>query len=85
MIETGPVIVRDDRKRRDVGPKPDPVSYTHLDVYKRQVLCEPRLIGKSYGRTFLDSLPPFARTRSIDDGRGFFAEPWPPPDPEPAA
>ena len=49
------------------------------------VLCDPRLIGKSYGRTFLDSLPPFARTRSIDDVRGFFAEPVTPPDPEPAA
>ena len=31
------------------------------------VLCDPRLIGKSYGRTFLDSLPPFARTRSLAD------------------
>ncbi|MFZ5635656.1 MAG: ATP-dependent DNA helicase [Pseudomonadota bacterium] len=37
------------------------------------VLCDPRLIGKSYGRTFLDSLPPFARTRSLDDVRAFFA------------
>lgn len=36
------------------------------------VLCDPRLIGKSYGRTFLDSLPPFARTRSVDDVRAFF-------------
>ncbi|MBL8263581.1 MAG: ATP-dependent DNA helicase [Xanthomonadaceae bacterium] len=39
------------------------------------VLCDPRLVGKSYGRTFLDSLPPFARTRSIEDVRAFFAEP----------
>ncbi|HEY1136013.1 MAG TPA: ATP-dependent DNA helicase [Xanthomonadaceae bacterium] len=39
------------------------------------VLCDPRLIGKSYGRTFLDSLPPFARTRSLDDVRAFFATP----------
>ncbi|MFD0725981.1 ATP-dependent DNA helicase [Lysobacter brunescens] len=39
------------------------------------VLCDPRLIGKSYGRTFLDSLPPFARTRSLDDVRAFFAPP----------
>jgi ATP-dependent DNA helicase DinG len=38
------------------------------------VLCDPRLIGKSYGRTFLDSLPPFARTRSLDDVRAFFAD-----------
>jgi ATP-dependent DNA helicase DinG len=39
------------------------------------VLCDPRLIGKSYGRVFLDSLPPFSRTRSLDDVRAFFAEP----------
>lgn len=39
------------------------------------VLCDPRLIGKSYGRTFLDSLPPFARTRSLDDVRAFFHRP----------
>lgn len=38
------------------------------------VLCDPRLIGKSYGRTFLDSLPPFARTRSLDDVRAFFGQ-----------
>lgn len=48
------------------------------------VLCDPRLIGKSYGRVFLDSLPPFARTRSIDDVRGFFAEPAT-TDPDPAS
>jgi Rad3-related DNA helicases len=46
------------------------------------VLCDPRLIGKSYGRTFLDSLPPFARTRSLEDVRAFFANPA---DPEPAS
>jgi ATP-dependent DNA helicase DinG len=39
------------------------------------VLCDPRLIGKSYGRTFLDSLPPFARTRSLDEVRAFFSSP----------
>lgn len=37
------------------------------------VLCDPRLIGKSYGRTFLDSLPPFARTRSLADVQAFFS------------
>ena len=41
------------------------------------VLCDPRLIGKSYGRTFLDSLPPFARTRSLEDVRAFFGAPSP--------
>lgn len=42
------------------------------------VLCDPRLIGKSYGRTFLDSLPPFARARSLADVQAFFAEATPP-------
>jgi ATP-dependent DNA helicase DinG len=46
------------------------------------VLCDPRLIGKSYGRVFLDSLPPFSRTRALDDVRAFFAEPA---GPEPAS
>ena len=36
------------------------------------VLCDPRLVGKSYGRIFLDSLPPFSRTRSLEEVRGFF-------------
>ena len=34
------------------------------------VLCDPRLLGKSYGQLFLDSLPPLPRTRGIDDVRG---------------
>ncbi|WP_454829445.1 ATP-dependent DNA helicase [Pseudoxanthomonas wuyuanensis] len=37
------------------------------------VLCDPRLTGKSYGRVFLDSLPPFARTRQVEDVQAFFA------------
>jgi ATP-dependent DNA helicase DinG len=37
------------------------------------VLCDPRLLGKSYGRLFLDSLPPMPRTRAIADVQGFFA------------
>ncbi|KAF1720350.1 ATP-dependent DNA helicase [Pseudoxanthomonas wuyuanensis] len=37
------------------------------------VLCDPRLSGKSYGRVFLDSLPPFARTRRVEDVQAFFA------------
>ncbi|MEP6633879.1 MAG: ATP-dependent DNA helicase, partial [Luteimonas sp.] len=36
------------------------------------VLCDPRLIGKGYGRLFLDSLPPFSRTREIADVEAFF-------------
>ena len=37
------------------------------------VLCDPRLVTKSYGRLFLDSLPPFPRTRVLDDVQDFFA------------
>jgi ATP-dependent DNA helicase DinG len=36
------------------------------------VLCDPRLTGKPYGRVFLDSLPPFARTRRVQDVQTFF-------------
>jgi ATP-dependent DNA helicase DinG len=37
------------------------------------VLCDPRLLGKSYGRVFFDSLPPLPRTREIADVHAFFA------------
>ncbi len=37
------------------------------------VLCDPRLTGKSYGRTFLDSLPPLPRTRDLAEVEAFFA------------
>lgn len=37
------------------------------------VLCDPRLLSKSYGRVFLDSLPPFRRTRMLSDVQAFFA------------
>ena len=43
------------------------------------VLCDPRLVGKSYGRLFLDSLPPFPRTRRIEDVEQFFATQSPAP------
>ncbi|CAN5227127.1 ATP-dependent DNA helicase [soil metagenome] len=36
------------------------------------VLCDPRLTSKGYGRVFIDSLPPFPRTRSLADVRRFF-------------
>lgn len=36
------------------------------------VLCDPRLIGKGYGRLFLDSLPPLPRTRNLSDVQRFF-------------
>ena len=37
------------------------------------VLCDPRLVGKSYGRVFMDSLPPLPRTRQLEDVEAFFA------------
>jgi len=37
------------------------------------VVCDPRLLGSGYGHAFLDSLPPMARTRELDDVRAFFA------------
>ena len=36
------------------------------------VLCDPRLLKKGYGQTFLDAMPPFARTRDLDQVLGFF-------------
>jgi ATP-dependent DNA helicase DinG len=38
------------------------------------VVCDPRLLrrDKSYGRIFLDAMPPFARTRELDDVLAFF-------------
>jgi ATP-dependent DNA helicase DinG len=47
------------------------------------VLCDPRLVGKSYGRLFLDSLPPMPRTRVLADVQAFFA-PESPAAPMPA-
>lgn len=37
------------------------------------VVCDPRLLGKSYGHAFLDSLPPMARTRELEVVRDFFS------------
>jgi ATP-dependent DNA helicase DinG len=36
------------------------------------VLCDPRLLRRGYGRTFLDAMPPFARTRELDRVLDFF-------------
>jgi ATP-dependent DNA helicase DinG len=45
------------------------------DVTDRGVLviCDPRLSGKSYGRSFLNSLPPMRRSRDIAELARFFA------------
>ncbi|MFC5577298.1 ATP-dependent DNA helicase [Lysobacter niabensis] len=37
------------------------------------VLCDPRLMSKSYGKVFLDSLPPLPKTRRLEDVTAFFA------------
>ena len=42
------------------------------------VLCDPRLLSRGYGRVFLDSLPPFRRTRELGDVQAFFARQWAP-------
>ena len=45
------------------------------DVNDRGVLmvCDPRLLKKSYGQMFLDSVPAMKRSRDIEDVRQFFA------------
>lgn len=37
------------------------------------VICDPRLISKPYGRRVWQSLPPFRRTRNVDDVAAFFS------------
>ncbi|WP_293716210.1 ATP-dependent DNA helicase [Stenotrophomonas sp. UBA7606] len=48
------------------------------------VLCDPRLLSRGYGRVFLDSLPPFRRTRELADVQAFFARQWAPEHGPPA-
>ena len=44
------------------------------DVTDRGVLvmCDPRMLKKGYGQTFLDAMPAFARTRDIEQVQAFF-------------
>ena len=37
------------------------------------VICDPRLVGKPYGRRIWQALPPFRRTRALADVEAFFA------------
>lgn len=37
------------------------------------MICDPRLIGKPYGRRIWQSLPPFKRTRELNDVSAFFS------------
>jgi ATP-dependent DNA helicase DinG len=39
------------------------------------MICDPRLIGKPYGKAIWRSLPPMRRTRVIADVEAFFALP----------
>ena len=36
------------------------------------MLCDPRLVSKSYGRQILKSLPPMKLTRDLAEAQGFF-------------
>ena len=36
------------------------------------MVCDPRLLKRSYGQLFLDSVPPMKRTRVIEDVQDFF-------------
>jgi ATP-dependent DNA helicase DinG len=36
------------------------------------VLCDPRLLTKPYGKLFINSLPPLARTRDLEAVQAFF-------------
>jgi len=42
-------------------------------------LCDPRIVERSYGRVFLDALPPFRITRDTDDAVRFLKRHSPPP------
>ena len=39
------------------------------------MLLDPRIQRQRYGRIFLDSLPPYRQTQSIEDVEAFFAQP----------
>ncbi len=38
-------------------------------------VLDPRLVTKAYGRTFLDSVPPYRRVRTLEECRAFFSGP----------
>lgn len=45
-----------------------------VDDHGVLMLCDPRLLGKPYGRVFLDSLPAMARVRDAQIAVGFLAD-----------
>jgi ATP-dependent DNA helicase DinG len=38
------------------------------------MICDTRIVDKPYGRRIWQSLPPFRRTRELEEVVGFFAE-----------
>jgi ATP-dependent DNA helicase DinG len=38
------------------------------------VVCDPRILSRSYGAVFLESLPPMPRTRDLAAVQRFFAQ-----------
>lgn len=49
------------------------------------MICDPRLVEKSYGRQIWQSLPPFKRTREAETAAGFLRSLRPDVPPEGAA
>jgi ATP-dependent DNA helicase DinG len=49
------------------------------------LVCDDRLIGRSYGRRLIASLPPFARVTDLDEALGYLPVPVPVPEPEPVS
>ena len=39
------------------------------------MICDRRIVAKSYGKRMLQSLPPMKRTRSLEEVQEFFASP----------
>jgi ATP-dependent DNA helicase DinG len=37
------------------------------------MICDPRLVSKSYGKRIVASLPPMKRTRDVDEVTAFFS------------
>ena len=43
------------------------------DDYGVVVICDPRLVGRSYGRAFIAALPPMSITRDVEEVAHFLA------------
>ena len=56
----------------DLGHGRKPLSLKDRGVL---MLLDPRIQRQRYGRIFLDSLPPYRLTQSIEDVEAFFAKP----------